>query len=101
MLHHRQPSQALKAVITEAGSRLVVLSIDADDPVAVLLAEFDRGLDGLAAADVRTRLHTIETTLDGIASQRKMYGHTYDDALTLKYLHQRYLNYLAWLDWQQ
>lgn len=77
------------------------LGLDADDPVAVLLAEFDRGLDGLAAADVRTRLHTIETTLDGIASQRKMYGHTYDDALTLKYLHQRYLNYLAWLDWQQ
>jgi len=28
---------------------------------------------------------------------RKLYGHLYDDLLKLKYLHQRYTNYLHWL----
>ncbi|WPN45845.1 metal ABC transporter substrate-binding protein [Pseudomonas sp. P8_241] len=48
VLHHRQPSQALKAVITEAGSRLVVLSIDADDPVAELEGNVDLLIKGLS-----------------------------------------------------
>lgn len=49
VLHHRQPSDALKAVIAEAGSRLVVLSVDAADPVAELEGNVDlviKGLDG-------------------------------------------------------
>jgi ABC-type Zn uptake system ZnuABC Zn-binding protein ZnuA len=36
VLHHRQPSEAVKAAIAGAGSRLVVLSVDAADPVAEL-----------------------------------------------------------------
>ena len=36
VLHHRQPSEALKAAITEGGSQLLVLSTDAADPVAEL-----------------------------------------------------------------
>lgn len=36
VLHHRQPSDAVKAAITESGSRLLVLSTDAADPVAEL-----------------------------------------------------------------
>lgn len=36
VLHHRQPSDALKAAIAEGGSRLLVLSTDAADPVAEL-----------------------------------------------------------------
>ncbi|MBT2294061.1 metal ABC transporter solute-binding protein, Zn/Mn family [Pseudomonas fluorescens] len=36
VLHHRQPSEALKTAITEGGSQLLVLSTDADDPVAEL-----------------------------------------------------------------
>jgi len=36
VLHHRQPSDAVKAAITEGGSRLQVLSTDAADPVAEL-----------------------------------------------------------------
>ena len=35
-LHHRQPSDALKAAITEGGSQLLVLSTDGPDPVAEL-----------------------------------------------------------------
>jgi len=48
VLHHRQPSQALKEVITEAGSRLVVLSTDAADPVAELEGNVDLVIKGLS-----------------------------------------------------
>lgn len=36
VLHHREPSDALKAAITQGGSQLLVLSTDAADPVAEL-----------------------------------------------------------------
>ncbi|MHC8410340.1 metal ABC transporter substrate-binding protein [Pseudomonas sp. Hz4] len=48
VLHHRQPSDALKAVIAEAGSRLVVLSVDAADPVAELEGNVDLVITGLS-----------------------------------------------------
>ena len=32
-----------------------------------------------------------------LARGKKLYGHLYDDILVLKYLHQRYTNYLRWL----
>lgn len=48
VLHHRQPSEAVKAVITEAGSRLVVLSTDAADPVAELEGNVDLVIKGLS-----------------------------------------------------
>ena len=50
VLHHRQPSDALKAVIAEAGSRLVVLSVDAADPVAELEGNVDLVINGLNGA---------------------------------------------------
>lgn len=50
VLHHRQPSEALKAVISEAGSRLVVLSTDGVDPVAELEGNVDLVLKGLSGA---------------------------------------------------
>ncbi|MCL6703019.1 zinc ABC transporter substrate-binding protein [Pseudomonas sp. T1.Ur] len=36
VLHHRQPSEAVKAAITESGRQLLVLSTDGTDPVAEL-----------------------------------------------------------------
>ncbi|MEJ5061764.1 MULTISPECIES: metal ABC transporter substrate-binding protein [unclassified Pseudomonas] len=48
VLHHRQPSDAVKAAITEAGSRLVVLSTDAEDPVAELERNVDLVIKGLS-----------------------------------------------------
>ncbi|MBV4467193.1 zinc ABC transporter substrate-binding protein [Pseudomonas sp. SWRI79] len=48
VLHHRQPSDAVKAVIAEAGSRLVVLSVDAEDPVAELEGNVDSVIKGLS-----------------------------------------------------
>lgn len=50
VMHHRQPSDAVKAAITEAGSRLVVLSIDAADPVAELEGNVDLVIKGLSGA---------------------------------------------------
>ncbi|TPG72789.1 metal ABC transporter substrate-binding protein [Pseudomonas arsenicoxydans] len=50
VLHHRQPSDVVKAVIAEAGSRLVVLSVDAVDPVAELEGNVDLVIKGLNGA---------------------------------------------------
>ncbi|MEO6875920.1 MAG: AAA family ATPase [Opitutaceae bacterium] len=76
------------------------LDLDRDDPVATLELEFDRGLDGLTESETRTRLAKIERLIGEWAKGRKLYGHLYDDLLKLKYLHQRYTNYLRWLKTQ-
>jgi MoxR-like ATPase len=76
------------------------LDLDVDDPVGTLLAEFESGLDGVDEREVNTRLARIESLLTEWAGGRKLYGHVYDDALALKYLHQRYVNYRAWLRWK-
>jgi MoxR-like ATPase len=76
------------------------LELDRDDPVAQLSADFDRGLDGLAEREVSARLVKIERVLAQWSKSRKFYGHMFDDVLKLKYLHQRYANYLRWLKWK-
>ncbi|MBV7480023.1 metal ABC transporter solute-binding protein, Zn/Mn family [Pseudomonas sp. PDM31] len=48
VLHHRQPSDAVKAVIAESGSQLMVLSIDAEDPVVELEGNVDSLIKGLS-----------------------------------------------------
>ncbi len=76
------------------------LGLDQEDPVGELEAQFEQGLDGLSEKETRKRLAAIEGVLRKWASGRKLYGHMYDDLLKLKYLHQRYSNYLSWLKWQ-
>ncbi|HEY9071466.1 MAG TPA: ATPase [Candidatus Ozemobacteraceae bacterium] len=76
------------------------LGLDRDDPVAALLAEIGRGLDGVGEAEVRKRLGGIERLIGEIGKGRKLYGHLFDDVLALKYMHQRYTNYLKWLSWK-
>ena len=76
------------------------LGLDKDDPVGELSAEFDRGLDGVSQRDVKNRLVKIERVLNQWSKSRKFYGHMFDDVLKLKYLHQRYTNYLRWLEWK-
>ncbi|MFQ5570257.1 MAG: ATPase, partial [Rhodothermales bacterium] len=73
------------------------LDLDNEDPVAELSAEFEEGLDGLSEQVTRQRLVRIEQLLGEWSKGRKLYGHVYDDILKLKYLHQRYTNYLRWL----
>lgn len=76
------------------------LELDRDDPVAALSAEFDLGLDGVSQREVKSRLVKIERLLSQWSKSRKFYGHMFDDVLKLKYLHQRYTNYLRWLEWK-
>jgi MoxR-like ATPase len=73
------------------------LNLDKDDPVAALEVEFARGLQGVTEPEARARLVKIERVLTEWSKGRKLYGHIYDDVLKLKYLHQRYTNYLKWL----
>ena len=76
------------------------LNLDRDDPVAALEIEFDKGLEGVSEAEVRQRLVKIERLLNEWSAGRKLYGHQFDDILKVKYLHQRYTNYLKWLQWK-
>lgn len=74
--------------------------LDGQDPVAALFAEFELGLDAVAEDAVRARLIGIERLLGEWSTGRKLYGTLADDIVALKYLHQRYTNYLAWLTTQ-
>jgi hypothetical protein len=77
------------------------LAMDTDDTVGKFSAQFEAGLDGLSEADARKRLTAIEHTLAEWSRGKKLYGYLYDDLLKLKYLHQRYTNYLRWLTWKR
>ena len=76
------------------------LDLDRNDPVRTLQEQFELGLDGVAEREVRKRLVAIESLIADWSRSRKLYGHIYDDLLDLKYLHQRYTNYLRWLETQ-
>jgi MoxR-like ATPase len=76
------------------------LNLDKDDPVRVLEEEFAAGLEGLSEKDTRARLVQIERLLGQWTKGRKLYGNLFDDILKLKYLHQRYTNYLHWVQWK-
>ena len=76
------------------------LNLDQDDPVGDLAAEFEKGLEGVSEKQVQQRLVNIERLLGKWSKGRKFYGHMFDDVLKLKYLHQRYTNYLKWLQWK-
>lgn len=73
------------------------LDLDHVDPVREFSENFDKGLDGVSERDTRSRLIAIERLIGERIKGRKLYGHLYDDLLKLKYLHQRYTNYLHWL----
>jgi len=73
------------------------LNLDRDDPVAELSAEFAHGLDGVSERETRARLAKIERLVGSLGKGKKLYGPLYDDLQKLKYLHQRYTNYLHWL----
>ncbi|MGV3524999.1 MAG: AAA family ATPase [Candidatus Sericytochromatia bacterium] len=76
------------------------LDLDRDDPLSALSAEFEEGLQGVTEAQVCERLQSIEDLLSSLADQGTLVGPVYEDLLKLKYLHQRYTNYLKWLQWR-
>jgi len=73
------------------------LDLDRNDAVGEMAKQFALGLDGVSERETRSRLTRIEKLVGERVKGRKLYGHLYDDLLKLKYLHQRYTNYLAWL----
>lgn len=73
------------------------LDLDRDDPVGRLSQDFSRGLDGVSESETRKRLAGIERLVGELTKGRKLYGPLHDDLQKLKYLHQRYTNYLQWL----
>jgi MoxR-like ATPase len=89
----------LRDLFDTACAQYDAAGLDDDDPVGVILAEVSAGLDGLSEGEVLRRTAQIEQLLDSWQTGRKLHGHLYDDALVLKYAHQRYTNYLTWLRW--
>ncbi len=90
------PASWLSELFTESCRQFVALGLDHEDPVRVLLAQLDEGLDGISAVEVSRRLTEVEAGIRRIASTGKLYGRHFDDLTTLKYLHQRYSAYLKW-----
>lgn len=76
------------------------LDLDRNDPVRELADQFGKGLEGVSERDARAQITRIERLIGERVKGRKLYGHLYDDLLKLKYLHQRYTNYLHWLQSQ-
>jgi len=77
------------------------LDLDRDDPVTELSNELAKGLEGVSERQAEKVLIRIEKILDDWSIGRKLYGHLHDDILKLKYIHQRYSNYLRWLRWKK
>ncbi|MEX3644950.1 AAA family ATPase [Mycolicibacterium porcinum] len=92
------PASWLTDLFDTSCRQFVALAREDEDPVAELLAEFGRGLDGLDALEVSRRLTTIESRISAVSGVGKIYGRDFDDLVALKYLYQRYSNYLHWLE---
>ena len=87
----------LAGLFADSNRQFDALGLAVDDPVGALLAEFDKGLDGLGAVETSQRITAIESQLHRISSAGKLYGRHFDDLAALKYLHQRYSGYLRWV----
>lgn len=87
----------LRHLFDLSGAEFLRLNLEHDDPVGEMAALFAQGLDGVSERETRARLVRIEKLIASQTKGKKLYGHLYDDLLKLKYLHQRYTNYLAWL----
>ncbi len=74
------------------------LGLEKNDPILNLQIEFEKGLEGVTLEEVEKRLHKIEELMQIFVKSKKLYGYQFDDILKLKYLHQRYINYKAWLE---
>jgi MoxR-like ATPase len=87
----------LGELFEESVRQFTTLGLAENDTVGDLLAELGRGLEGLNSLEVSRRVTVVESAIATISRSGKLYGRDYDDVLALKYLHQRYTNYLRWL----
>ncbi|PJZ87253.1 ATPase, partial [Leptospira levettii] len=88
----------IRKLFTLSLSEYERLGLDKNDKIAKLSETFEMGLEGLSVKETKQRLVDIEKEIESISKQRKLYGHMFDDLLNLKYLHQRYTNYLKWAE---
>lgn len=88
----------IRKLFTLSLSEYERLGLDKNDTITKLTDTFENGLEGLSAKETKQRLVEIEREIESISKQRKLYGHIFDDLLNLKYLHQRYTNYLKWVE---
>ncbi|MCU1404392.1 MAG: ATPase [Glaciihabitans sp.] len=87
----------LADLFAESRRQFSALGLGGSDPVADELALLARGLEGVTGIQASQRLTAVESQIAFISRQGKLYGRHFDDLLALKYLHQRYTNYVAWL----
>lgn len=87
----------LRQLLDASNAEYDRLDLDREDPVAALAAQLHAGLDGVPEAEVRKRIVSVERCITELSQGRKLYGPLHDDLLLLKYVHQRYTNYLRWL----
>ncbi len=90
----------IRRLFDESCKQYDMSELDSQDPTTDLAREFQMGLEGLPATETRTRLARIEQRLAELAAKNKVYGPIFDEIIHLKYLHQRYTNYLSWLESQ-
>jgi len=89
----------IRTMFDDACAQYDAYGLDQDDPVGEVLEQVQAGLDSLGEDVVLDRMRRIEQILAGWEGTGKLHGHVYEDALVLKYAHQRYTNYLTWLRW--
>lgn len=89
----------IRTMFDDACAQYDAYGLDQDDPVGEVLEQVQAGLDSLGEDVVLDRMRRIEQILAGWEGAGKLHGHVYEDALVLKYAHQRYTNYLTWLRW--
>jgi MoxR-like ATPase len=89
----------IRTMFDDACAQYDAYGLDQDDPVGEVLDQVQAGLDSLGEDVVLDRMRRIEQILAGWEGAGKLHGHVYEDALVLKYAHQRYTNYLTWLRW--
>ncbi len=87
----------LRKLFDASGAEYDRLDLDREDPIGELGKELQAGLEGVPEHEVSARLTRIERQVAELSKGKKLYGHLYEDLLKLKYLHQRYTNYLRWL----
>ena len=66
----------------------------------LLLTSIKSRTDVLKGAFALPEYPHFENYVAAWTDGRKLYGTVYDDVIALKYVHQRYTNYLAWLTTQ-
>ena len=65
---------------------------------AGLRVVLDKGLDGVPAAEARTRMNQAHQLLESLTKKTELSGPVYEDLIQIKSIYSRYQNYLNWLE---